>query len=144
MITTTYYINPISNTNYTDIRSNLRLVQNERFVMNLVYSGGSTMVATGVKSLDLRLSESPKNSLSRTFFSSKLSLQSWILHCIFDKFPGYPHDTTIQLLIIVFSIPQHISWLKNYKLYWFSNLFLVLLLLVSKQLVLFLTRTYSS
>ena len=39
------------------IRSNLRVTQNGRFVINPVYSGGGTVVA---KILDFRLSESLK------------------------------------------------------------------------------------
>ena len=33
----------------------------------------------------------------------------------------YPPNITIGTSIIVYLIPQHFSWLKNYKLYWFSN-----------------------
>ena len=39
-----------------------RVAQNGRFVMNLLCLGGSTMVANGAKTLDCRLSKSPKNS----------------------------------------------------------------------------------
>ena len=42
---------------YIIIRSNLRVAQNGRFVINSVYSGGGTMVA---KILDFKLPESQK------------------------------------------------------------------------------------
>ena len=61
------------------IFSNLWVAQNRRFVINPVYPGGGTLVA---KILDFRLTESQKNAFSNTFCSPKLSLGSWILHCL--------------------------------------------------------------
>ena len=55
-------------------------------------SQSGTMVA---KILDFRLFESLKNALSRTFCSPKLSLESWILHCLRENFPVYTwHNNT--------------------------------------------------
>ena len=95
------------------ICSNLRIAQNERFVINPVYSRGSNMV---VKILNFRLFESLKNALSRTFSSPKLSLESWILHYLCKNFPEYPPEIIIKTSIIVYVIPQYFSWFKNYKL----------------------------
>ena len=53
--------------------------------------------------LDFRLSKSPKNELSRDFFSPKLSLESWILHCIRENLSEYPRDVTVEKLRIVSS-----------------------------------------
>ena len=61
------------------ISSNLLVVQNGRFVINPIYLGGSTMVA---KFLEFGLSESLKMRSPEAFCSSKLSLESWILHCL--------------------------------------------------------------
>ena len=36
---------------------------------------------------------------------------------------------------IIYSSPQYFSWFKNYKLYWYSNSYLALLLLVQNHLV---------
>ena len=55
------------------IRSNLWVAQNLRFVIDPVYSRGGTMFA---KILDFRLFENLKNALSKTFYSTKLSLES--------------------------------------------------------------------
>ena len=63
-----------------------------------------------------RLSESLKNALFRTFCSPKLSLESWILHCLHKNFPAYPHEITIGNLIIVYLTLQHFSWFKICKL----------------------------
>ena len=61
------------------------------------------------KVLDFRLHESLKNALSRTFYSPKLSLESWILHSFCKK-------VALQTSIIVYLILQRFSWFKNYKL----------------------------
>ena len=99
--------------------------------MKPVYLRGSTMVPTGGKVVNFRHCESLKNQLSGTFCSPKLSLESWItLHCLHKNFPEYPHDIT-GISIVVSS--TELSWLKNYKLSWFSNLFLALLSLVIKN-----------
>ena len=66
--------------------------------------------------MNFRLFESMKNALSRTFFSSKLFLESWILHCLRNNFPEYSADTILRTFIIVDLIPQHFSWFINYKL----------------------------
>ena len=55
------------------IRSNLRVGQPGRFVINSVYPGKGTMV---VKILDFRLFEKLTRKLSRTFCSPKLSIGS--------------------------------------------------------------------
>ena len=96
------------------IRSNLQVALNGRFIINSVYSRDGAMV---VKFLDFRLLESLKSALSRTFCSPKLSLESWILHCLCENFPEYPPDIIIQTSIIVYLISQHFSWFKNYKLF---------------------------
>ena len=44
------------------------------------------------KIFDFRLSESPQNELSRTFSSTKLSLESLILHCLRKSCHEYPRD----------------------------------------------------
>ena len=92
------------------IRSNLGVGQYGRFVINPVYLAGGAIVA---KLLDFRLFEDLKNALSTTFCSPKLSLGSWILHC----FPKYPPDIILRTSVIVYLIPQHFLWFKNYKLY---------------------------
>ena len=74
-----------------------------------------------------------ENALSRIFCSPKLSTERWILHCLCETFPEDPPYITIGIWIIVYLIPKHFSCFKNYKLYWFSNLFLALLLLVPKN-----------
>ena len=53
------------------IRSNLRVAESGRFVVNLVYSGGGTMLP---KILDFKLFEILKNALSRIFCSPELYL----------------------------------------------------------------------
>ena len=68
------------------------------------------------KSLDFRFFESLKSALSRTFCSPKLSLESWILHSLCENFPEYPLERAMQTSIIVYLIPQHCPWFKNYKL----------------------------
>ena len=98
------------------IRSNLWVGQYGRFVINPVYPVGGAIVA---KLLDFRLFEDLKNALSRTFCSPKLSLESWILHCLCDSFPKYPPDIILRTSVIVYLIPQHFLWFNNYKLYWF-------------------------
>ena len=42
--------------------------------------------------VNIRLSESPQNELSRTFSSTKLSLESLILHCLRKSCHEYPRD----------------------------------------------------
>ena len=118
------------------IRSNFQVARKGRFVTKPKYLGDGTMVPTRGKILDFRFPESPKNELSRTFCSPKSSLQSWIFHCLFENFREYLRDIPLAISIIVYSVPQHFSWFKNYKLYWFSDSFLVLLLRVPKQFVL--------
>ena len=61
-----------------NIRSNLRVAQNGRLVLEPVYIRSGTMMLTCGEILDFKLSESSKNELSRTFCSPKLSLESWI------------------------------------------------------------------
>ena len=75
------------------------VAQNGRFVMNPVYPGGVTMLDTGEKSLDYRPSEMPKNALSRTFY--------FVFARVFQNI----HVTAIRTLILVYSIPQKISWI---------------------------------
>ena len=58
------------------------------------------MVLTGEKILDSRLSESPKNEFSRTFYKPKLSLESEILHCLRQNFPEYPRDITAHFMVL--------------------------------------------
>ena len=95
------------------MRSNLRASQNGRSTMNLVYSGGSTMVSTRVKILGFRISECLNNTLSRTFFFIKLlKVKIRILHFLCENCAEYQHDITIRVLITVYSIPQHNSWFK--------------------------------
>ena len=67
--------------------------------------------------MDFRLCESLKKAHSRTFCSLKLSLESWILHCLCKKFPEYPPDITIGIWLIACLIPKHFSWFfkKNYS-----------------------------
>ena len=48
------------------------------------------------KILDFRLSESLKNALCKTFYSSKLSPESYMFHCLSQNFPEYPPDVTIM------------------------------------------------
>ena len=108
--------------------------------MNVVHAGGCSMVSVRGKILDLRLPESLQNKLSRTFCSTKLSLESWVLHYLHENFPEYPSEITIGISIIIYKF----LWFKNYKLYWFSNSFLDLLFLVPKQFVLYLKRIYCS
>ena len=96
------------------IRSNLGVGQYGRFVINPVYLAGGAIVA---KLLDFRLFEDVKNTLSRTFCSPKLYLGSWILRCLCDNFPKYPPDIILRTSVIVYLIPQHFLWFKNYKLY---------------------------
>ena len=66
--------------------------------------------------MNIRLSESMKNALFRTFFSSKLFLESWILHCLRNNFPEYSAETILRTFITVDLILQHFSWFINYKL----------------------------
>lgn len=54
------------------MRSYLRDAQNGKFLINLVYPGGGTMVATSLKVLDCGLFENPENAFSSTFDSSKV------------------------------------------------------------------------
>ena len=75
------------------------VAQNGRFVMNPVYPGGVTMLDTGEKSLDHRPSEMPKNALSRTFY--------FVFARVFQNI----HVTAIRTLVLVYSIPQKISWI---------------------------------
>ena len=77
------------------------------------------------KILDFRLFESLKNAFPS--IHRKLNVA----------------DMITRTSIIVYLIPHHFSWFKNYKLYWFPNLFLALHSLVSKQ-VLLSTQIYSS
>ena len=112
------------------IHSILRVAHNGKFVINSVYPGGGTMLA---QILDFRLFKSLKNALSRIFCSPKLSPESWIFHCLRKNNPEYPLDITIGTSTIVYLIPQHFWFFKNYKLYWISNLFPALLSLVLKQ-----------
>ena len=74
------------------ILSNLRVAQNGRFVVNLAYPGGGTMLP---KILDFRLFKSLKNALSRTFYSPRLSLESSISRCLRENFSEYAFDITI-------------------------------------------------
>ena len=46
------------------------------------------------KILDFRLFEHLKNTLFMTFFSSKLSLESWIFYFLHDNFPEFPPYVT--------------------------------------------------
>ena len=89
------------------IRSNLQVAQNGRFVINPIYSRGSTMVA---KFLDFGLSESLKMHSLGAFCSPKLSLESRILHSLPENFPEYLPNITIgtSTSIIVYLIPQHL------------------------------------
>ena len=73
------------------IRSNFRVAQNGRSVIKSRYPWGGTMVA---KILDFRLFEHLKNTLFRTFSSSKLSIESWIFYFLHDNFPEFPPDVT--------------------------------------------------
>ena len=61
------------------------------------------MVATEVKILDCRVSESLKMALS-------------LLRFLCENFLEYPCDITIPIFIVTYSFPQHSSWFKNYKL----------------------------
>ena len=79
---------------------------------------------------DLLLSQIIPRKLN---FALPLRELSWI----------FPPGIIIRTSIIVYLIPHHSSWFKNYKLYWFSNLFPTLLSVVPKQ-VLLLTQIYSS
>ena len=129
---------------WKNIRFNLRVGQNGRFKMDPVYLGGGTLVSTGGKISGFRLSKCPNNILFRTFFSPKLSLESWILHCPPYSFSKYLRDITLGVSIIVYSVPQHFSWFQNCKLYWFSNSLLTLLSLALTQFVPYLTQIYCS
>ena len=84
----------------------LRIAQNWGFVMNPAYHGGDTIMSEGGKILDFRLSEIPQNEPFRTFYSPKLSLENWILECQY-------FGIAIQILIIVYSSPSFLPWLKN-------------------------------
>ena len=96
------------------IRSNLRVAQSGRFVINLVYSRDDTTFA---KILDFRLFENLKNALSKTFNCTKLSLESWIPLCLCEKFPEYLPDITMRTWKKVYLMAQHFSWFKNYRLF---------------------------
>ena len=109
------------------ILSNLRVAQNGRFAINPVYPGGGTMVA---KISDFRLFENLQNALFRTFFSPKISLESWILHCLCKNFPKYPSDITIRISTIAYHSTFHCL---KYTKYWFLKSLPAVLLLVSKQ-----------
>ena len=91
---------PIKTKENGRIRSNLRVAQNGKFVLNTVYPGGGTMIA---KILDFRLSENQKNALLRTCCSLKLSLESWILLCFSETFPEYPRE--LQTLLVLTLVP---------------------------------------
>ena len=93
------------------IRSNFRVVQHGRFMISPVYPRGDTMVA---KILDFRLFKNLQKGIFRTFCSPKLSLESLILHCLCENFLEYPSEITIRISAIVYLIPQHFSWFKNY------------------------------
>ena len=56
-----------------------RVAQNESFIVKPVY-GGTTMMPTRGKILNFGIYESMKLELSRSFYSTKLSLESWMLH----------------------------------------------------------------
>ena len=107
--------------NESSIGSNLPVAQNGRFIMSSVYSKGGTMMSAGLKILNFGLSESLEIELSMAFFSPKLSLESWNLHCLCKNFPENPRHIITEISIIVYSVPQHFSCLKNYKLCCFSN-----------------------
>ena len=95
----------------------LRVAQNGRFLSKSVYVKGGTMVPTRGKILDFKISESPKNKLFRTFCSLKLSLKSFIFHFLRTNLPECPRDITLGILILVYSVPQHFLYFRNYKLY---------------------------
>ena len=78
--------------------------------------------------------------MSRSFCSPKLSLESWIYIAFARSFPEYPPNITIRISIIVYLITQCFSWLKNNKLYRFSNSCLTLFLLMPKEWKPLLTR----
>ena len=65
------------------------------------------------KILDFRFFESLKNALSRTFYSLKLSLESWISHCLRQNVPEYPPCITMRTSIMVYLILQHFHGLKT-------------------------------
>ena len=114
----------------TSVCSNFQVDKNRRFVINPLYPRGGTMVA---RYLVFRFLESLKNPLSTTFYPTKLSLESWMLHRLCQNFPECQPDITIGISKIVHLIQQLFSWFKSYKLYWFSCLILTLPLLLSKQ-----------
>ena len=75
------------------------LEHNNRFVLffmlqNAVAIALFVMNPESQKSLDFRSSERPENAHSSTFRSPKLSLESWILHCLRENFSEYPCLTT--------------------------------------------------
>ena len=72
------------------IRSNLRVAQNGRFVINPVHPGGDTMVT---KILDFRLFESLKNALCSTCCSPEFSLKKFAFRILFLECPP---DITIR------------------------------------------------
>ena len=78
--------------------------------LNPVHPGGGSMVS---KILDFRFFESLKNALSRTFYSLKLSLESWISHCLRQNVPEYPPCITMRTSIMVYLILQHFHGLKT-------------------------------
>ena len=81
------------------------------------------------KMLDFRFSESLK-----MHSSGPLVLPNYTNEVEFSKnFLQYPPIVTIGISIIVYLIPQHFSWFKNYKLHGFSNSFLTFLSLMPKQ-----------
>ena len=75
------------------------LEHNNRFVLffmlqNAVAIALFVMNPESQKSLDFRSSERPENAHSSTFRSPKLSLESWILHCLRENLSEYPCLTT--------------------------------------------------
>ena len=71
-----------------------------RFILNPVYPKGGTMVFIVGKILDFRLSESPKNEISRSYCSPKLFLESWMLHFLCKNLPQYARDVIIGISVI--------------------------------------------
>ena len=87
-------------------------------------------------------SESLKSAFCKTFSPElKLSLESWISHCLCKNLPEYPPDMTIRTSILFNYTGFHGLKITNYL---FSNSFPALLLQLPKQEVLLLTHIYCS
>ena len=72
------------------------------------------MVSTGGKILNFGLCESLKFELSRTFYSPKLSLESWMLHCTQAVIRRWPSNLFLQISqILQENICVGVSFNKN-------------------------------